>query len=82
MNGVFHASDPGDALAVAMERRQDEALADLPAGLADLPREAVVLRPHNLVGIEALWTLVRDDEGGQPDGAEDGAARGPLPDVG
>ena len=70
VNGVFHAADPDDALAVAMERRQADALADLPAGLADLPREAVALRPHNLVGVDALRTLVRDDEGETPTAPE------------
>lgn len=61
VNGVFRAADPGDALAVAMERRQDAALAALPAGLDNLPREAVALCPHNLVGIDALRTLVREE---------------------
>lgn len=65
LNGVFHASDPQDALAAAIERRGREAMEVLPAGLASLPRAEAPLRPHNLVGVAALRALARDpDDGG------------------
>jgi arsenite-transporting ATPase len=65
LNGVFHASDPHDPLAAALERRGREALEALPANLAALPRAEAPLRPHNLVGIAALRALARDpDEAG------------------
>ena len=34
LNGIFHASDPSDATAVAMEARGRAALEELPEGLA------------------------------------------------
>lgn len=63
LNGVFRATDPGDTLAAAMERRAREAVAALPPGLAALPRAEVPLRAHNLVGLDALRALVRDPDG-------------------
>lgn len=60
VNGVFHATDPSDPLATAIERQADDALRDLPESLAALPRETVALRPHNLLGLEALRDLVAD----------------------
>jgi arsenite/tail-anchored protein-transporting ATPase len=60
VNGVFRATDPGDALAVAIERRARAAMQAIPAVLAALPRTEVPLQPHNLVGLEALRALFRD----------------------
>jgi len=59
LNGVFRAADKGDALASALERRGIEALAAVPAGLANLPRIELQLLPFGLVGIEALRQLFR-----------------------
>ena len=39
VNGRFHATDPTDAVAVALERDQDEALSAMPASLTKLPRD-------------------------------------------
>jgi len=64
LNGVFRATDPADAIAAALERRTEEALAALPPLLAQLERVEVPLQPHNLVGLGALRALV-----GQPGGA-------------
>ena len=58
INGVFHATDAGDPLAAAMERRGHEALAALPADLRKLPQAQVPLRVFNLVGVEALRALL------------------------
>lgn len=68
VNGVFHATDPHDALGIAIERRGREALKALPPALAALPRTEVPLRPHNMIGLSALRALARD-----PDGVEDAA---------
>jgi len=60
VNGVFRATDPSDALAVALEKRAVEALASLPEALSSLPRVEVPLQPHNLLGLEALRALVAE----------------------
>jgi arsenite/tail-anchored protein-transporting ATPase len=62
LNGVFHAVDRGDALASALERRGLDALAAIPAGLANLRRFEVHLLPFGLVGIKALRQLFRGAE--------------------
>ncbi len=66
LNGVFRASDPGDAVAAALERRGVGAVAASREFLARLPRTEVRLRPHNLIGIPALRLLAKDAEGGVP----------------
>lgn len=57
INGVFHATDPGDPLAAALEGEAREALSTLSDGLQALPREEVELRGYNPVGVEALRSL-------------------------
>ena len=57
LNGVFTAAHPGDAVADAMTVRGAEALADLPPGLAALPRTATPFLPKGTVGLEALRGL-------------------------
>ena len=78
VNGVFRAQDPGDPLADAMERRAEEALAAMPDVLADLPRDTVPLKGHNLVGLDALRALL-DDEATPV--ATNGAERPPQIDL-
>jgi len=71
LNGVFRARDAGDPLAAAMERRAEEALAAMPDGLSDLPRDTVPLKGHNLVGLGALRELLREsDRAATTNGAE------------
>jgi arsenite-transporting ATPase len=60
INGVFEAKDPGDPIAMAMARRASQALAQIPAGLAALPRTVIPLAPHGLVGIEAIRAMGGD----------------------
>lgn len=58
LNGVFTAAAADDPAAVALERRGREALRSLPPFLADLPRTAVPLVAHSLVGVPALRALL------------------------
>lgn len=66
LNGVFRASDPGDTVAVALERRGAGAVAASRGFLARLPRTDVRLRPHNLIGIPALRLLAKDGDAAMP----------------
>jgi arsenite-transporting ATPase len=58
INGVFHASDRGDAVARAIEDLGQAALAAMPAALRDLPQDRVPLRPFDTVGLPALRALL------------------------
>jgi arsenite-transporting ATPase len=58
INGVFHASQPNDAAANAIEALGREAMAHLPDALAALPRDEVPLRAFNTVGLPALRALL------------------------
>ncbi|WP_103028411.1 arsenical pump-driving ATPase [Salinibacter altiplanensis] len=78
VNGVFRARDPSDPLAEAMERRADEALGEMPEALADLPRDTVPLKGYNLVGLDALRSLVSDEE---PSPTTNGAEQPPEIDL-
>ena len=61
INGVLSMADTqGDALALAIERREQIALAGMPAALRALPTDAIPLKPFNLVGISALRCLLDD----------------------
>ena len=58
LNGLFRATNRSDTVALALEQRGDAALAAYGDFLASLPVYEVVLRPHNLLGVEALRALV------------------------
>ncbi|MBL8697086.1 MAG: arsenical pump-driving ATPase [Alphaproteobacteria bacterium] len=80
VNGVFHPSSAGDAVAETVERAERAALAALPTVLAALPRDDVPLRGHDMVGLPALRRLLVD--GPAPPPAETPAsapAVAPLP---
>ena len=57
MNGVFHATDRNDPLAVSFERRGAEALAHIPDEVASLPRAEISMIGSNIVGLAALRSL-------------------------
>lgn len=58
INGVMPETESGDPLAVALLARERAATATLPEGLAALTRNQVALQPRNLVGVDALRTLL------------------------
>jgi len=58
VNGRFRASGGTDAVASAMAREQDEALAAMPASLAALPRDEFPLLGFDMVGLSALRALM------------------------
>ncbi len=58
INGVFHASDPGDAVAASIEALGEKALSEMPASLRALPQDRVPLRAFDTVGLPALRALL------------------------
>ena len=60
VNGVFHASNPLDAVACAIEQQGQSALAQMPEVLRHLPRDDVPLRAIDNVGLPALRALLVD----------------------
>ena len=69
VNGVFHASNPLDAVACAIEQQGQSALAQMPEVLRHLPRDDVPLRAIDNVGLPALRALLVDTPA-QPQPAE------------
>ena len=68
INGVFHASQPGqDPVADAIESLGREAMGQMPDALAQLPRDEVPLRAFDTVGLPALRALL--GEGAAPPAA-------------
>ena len=77
INGVFHASQPGqDAVADAIETLGRQAMDQMPDALAQLPRDEVPLRAFDTVGVPALRALLGG--GGGPLSAPAAAAGVPL----
>lgn len=66
VNGVFHASDPGDAIAGAIEALGTGALAAMPAKLLALPQDQVPLRAFDTVGLPALRALLATAQAPNP----------------
>jgi arsenite-transporting ATPase len=62
INGVFHASAPGDAVATAFEALGAQALAAMPAHLQALPQDQIALRAFDTVGLSALRALLSNKE--------------------
>ncbi len=59
INGVFHASQPGqDGVADAIEALGRQAMDQMPDALAQLPRDEVPLRAFDTVGVPALRALL------------------------
>jgi arsenite-transporting ATPase len=58
VNGVFHASVQGDAIASAIEDLGVQALKAMPTNLKALPQDQVPLRAFDTVGLPALRALL------------------------
>ena len=71
INAVFRSTDRNDPFAVAMERRGDKAVSEMPEVLRDLPRTLIPLTAGGVLGVAALRNL------GQPSSAT--AASSALP---
>jgi len=54
VNGVFKSQTPTDPIAVAMQRRGDDAVAGMPKDLAKLPRTTIPLTSAGLMGVNSL----------------------------
>lgn len=75
INGVFHASQPNDPVANAIEALGRQAMDTLPDVLARLPRDEVPLRSFDTVGLPALRALL----GGAPAPAVDAQTAARMP---
>ncbi|MDZ7891852.1 MAG: arsenical pump-driving ATPase [Rhodoferax sp.] len=62
INGVFHASVAGDAIATAFEALGAQALAAMPAHLQALSQDRIALRTFDTVGLSALRALLSTKE--------------------
>jgi arsenite-transporting ATPase len=58
VNGVFHASDPDDAIARAIEKLGMQAMTEIPVNLLKLPQDQVPLRAFDTVGVASLRALL------------------------
>lgn len=56
VNGLFR-SESQDSYAKVLQKRQEEALTNLPQSLSKLPQYAISLAPHNLTGINHLRSM-------------------------
>jgi arsenite-transporting ATPase len=66
INGVLpEPADDTDPLETAIRRREQAAIAALPAELAQLPTDQVPLKAANIVGIGALEGLFASDDGAE-----------------
>ena len=70
INGVFAATDPGDAVARSIEALGRQVLDDLPESLRPLPQDRIPLRSFDMVGLDALRRVL----GGEPERPADAAA--------
>jgi arsenite-transporting ATPase len=67
VNGAFVATDRVDRIAMALEQRGVNALQEMPIDLASLPSSLVPLLPFNLVGVERLRRLLREEPASHAD---------------
>lgn len=63
VNGVFKAAHGGDPVALAMEVRGTNAIKEIPAGLAAMPRVVVALVPYGLIGVDAIRKFAAREAG-------------------
>jgi arsenite/tail-anchored protein-transporting ATPase len=61
LNGLFTAGDRRDPTALALEARGLDARRAFAGFIASVPHYEIKLRPHNLLGLDALRALLSDD---------------------
>ncbi len=61
------APDEDDSLVLAIRDRERSAIEDMPASLADVPRDIIELKPENMVGLDAIRSLFQDASDVPPD---------------
>jgi arsenite-transporting ATPase len=82
INGVLPAVEAEhDMLAAAVYRREQAAIAELPATLRQLPLDQLPLKGVNMVGVEALKSLFTDTDGASPAAPTTHAAPADLPSL-
>ncbi len=87
LNGVFEAGATDDGTALALARRQAEALASLPAALGELPRVEVPLLDFAPIGPEALAQVLDpaasapSPSQGEVEAADSSTAAATLPEL-
>jgi arsenite-transporting ATPase len=79
VNGIFHAGDASDSVAVSMERRGQRAQQAMPAGLRELPLTELPLLPFGLVGLSAIASLFSSAAPSDQPRAASAAPSGVLP---
>jgi arsenite-transporting ATPase len=70
INGLMPPTESDDPLAIAMRQRDRQALDEIPDALQSLPTAHVFLQPQNLVGVEALRSLLLPISGTIENGEE------------
>ncbi|QDT12734.1 arsenical pump-driving ATPase [Planctomycetes bacterium K23_9] len=75
VNGVFKSQTPMDEISVAMQRRGDEAVANIPDEIRILPRTTVPLASTGLMGVDLLRQVGSPDRevGYKADTSADGS---------
>jgi arsenite-transporting ATPase len=66
INGIFQARRRDDATAVALEKREKEAIGNFSGLLSRMPVTEVPLRAHNVVGMQELRALFQPAEAPAP----------------
>ncbi len=69
INGVFRANAANDAVAVSVEQEGQSALSEMPTALRSLSRDEIALRPYDMVGLDALRSLLSLQQPPKPEGA-------------
>ncbi len=79
INATMADTGSPDPLAQAVLRREQEALAALPAALAALPRDVIPLHPTSLVGVDAVADLLEPAPSAEGASGHPTDPRGTLP---
>ena len=81
VNGILPDAAGDEPLAVAVRARESAAIAEMPPRVAVLPRDAIDLKPENVVGVDAVRALLQPSTSSSPaprDGLDGPTAHPPL----